>query len=153
MRLTPEVLAEAPIIVNGLKQRTLVLRNLGLVALENLELCKEQVECIDLCDNEIFKLDNLPTLPRLKSIVLANNKIGCIAVDVVKRLPNLESLVLTNNRIRTVEELRPIEGLKYLERISLTGNPVVELDADYVAKLGLMLPRLRFVDGVRVSRQ
>ena len=152
MRLTSELIEEAPVIVNGLKQRTLVLRNLGLIAIENLGVCRDQVECVDLSDNEIFKLDNLPLLSRVRSLVLANNKVSFIAADLAEHLPNLVSLVLTNNRISSLDQLTPLKNLKHLERLSLAGNPIAELDPEYVNKVAKLIPSLRFVDVVKVKK-
>ena len=139
-------------VVNALKQRTLVLRNLGLIAIENLGVCKDQVECIDLTENDISKLDNMPALTRLKTLILANNKISFIDADVIQNLSNLVALVLTNNRFTSLMQLEPLKGLKHLERISLAGNPLVDIEKNYVKNLAEMLPSLRFVDALKINR-
>ena len=145
MRLTAETVAEAEVLVNALKQRTLVLRNLGVVLVENLGTTRDQFECIDLSDNEIHHLCNLPKLTKLKSLILANNKISTIAEDLPSMLPNLESLVLTNNRITSIDQLK---NFKRLERISLSGNPIA---ADALKELALLIPSLKYIDGQRVA--
>jgi U2 small nuclear ribonucleoprotein A' len=150
MRLSVEIVEAAPIIFNALKERTLILRGLGVVGVENLGTCNDQVECIDLSDNEIFKVENFPHLAKVKSIILANNKISAIADMLGENLPNLVSLVLTNNRITNIDQMANLKSFRKLERISLAGNPVVEIDKDYARKLKQMIPTLRFVDSENI---
>lgn len=53
---------------------------------------------IDLSDNDISRLENLPALSKLTTLLLSNNKLNHIASGMGPNIPNLHTLVLTNNR-------------------------------------------------------
>eukprot|EP00976_Prorocentrum_cordatum_P065089 1177767-Prorocentrum_minimum.AAC.3 len=43
---------------------------------------QNQFDCIDLSDNEIGKLEGFPRLPRVKTLLLNNNRIARIGEDL-----------------------------------------------------------------------
>lgn len=47
-------------------------------AIENLGVTKNQFDSIDLSDNAIVKLEGFPKLPRLRMLLLSNNRIARI---------------------------------------------------------------------------
>ena len=126
MRLTPELIAEGEQVMNACQDRTLVLRGNKIAVIENLELTKDQYTCIDLCDNDIMKINVIPKLERLRTFLLASNNISRIDPNAFSNLSGLTSLVLSHNRIGHLGTTLPIGHLRKLERLSLRDNPVTK---------------------------
>jgi U2 small nuclear ribonucleoprotein A' len=61
--------------------------------IENLGVTNDEYEVIDISDNELTKLDNLPLLSRLTMLLLSNNRISKLALELNRNVPHLESLV------------------------------------------------------------
>ncbi len=76
-----------------------------IAAIENLAATNDQFATIDLTDNEIGALPGLPPLRRLKTFLLANNRITHVERDFAELTPYLESLILTNNKVCSVRDL------------------------------------------------
>lgn len=87
---------------------------------------KDQHDAIDFTDNSISVLANLPLMRRLRTLHLANNRIMSISPSLHLSCPGLTTLVLTNNNIAQLGDLEPLKELKYLQFLSLMGNPVGE---------------------------
>ncbi|OCF35683.1 U2 small nuclear ribonucleoprotein A' [Kwoniella heveanensis BCC8398] len=119
MRLTPDHL-------NPLKERELELRGLQIPVIENLASHQGTYDTLNLTDNSITVLGNIPLSPRLTSIHLAQNQISSISPSLPPNIPNLVSLVLTNNAIASLATLVPLESLTALRHLSLRGNPVTQ---------------------------
>ncbi|CAE7434068.1 SNRPA1 [Symbiodinium natans] len=66
-------------------------------------------------------------MPRLRVLMLMNNRISRIAPDCFDPIPNIVSLVLTGNKLEKLVDLEPITQLKNLERLSLMDNPVTKV--------------------------
>lgn len=98
MRLTAELLAAAPAYMNPLKQREINLRGFKIAHIENLGVTNDEYEVIDLSDNEVTKLDNLPTLARLTMLLLSNNRINKVAIELHRNMPKLDALVRDETR-------------------------------------------------------
>jgi len=126
MKLTPELLAQASSALNPIKQRQLDLRGYKIPAIENLGVTRDQHDAIDLTDNSIVALGNLPLLKRLHALLLANNRIASISPSLHLSVPNLATLVLTNNNVCELGDLEPLKELRGLKYVSLMGNPVRE---------------------------
>ena len=62
MRLTADLISKSEIRINCIGDRELLLRGNKIPAVENLGACNNQVDGIDLSDNEIKRLGNLPVL-------------------------------------------------------------------------------------------
>ena len=56
-------------------------------------------DVIDLSDNEIGRLENLPVLNNLQMLLLSNNKINRVAPNLGGNVPKLHTLILINNRL------------------------------------------------------
>ncbi len=96
--------------------------------MENLTATNDQFECIDLTDNDIVKLEELPGLQRLETLMLANNRVQKVDPAFGLLCPKLTNIVLTNNRIGKLQDIDAIaSGCPNLERLSLMGNLVVNL--------------------------
>ncbi|KAJ3984316.1 leucine-rich repeat-domain-containing protein [Lentinula detonsa] len=149
MKLTPELLAQAPSALNPTKERQLDLRGYKIPAIENLGVTRDQQDAIDLTDNSITVLGNLPLLKRLRTLFIANNRILSISPSIHLSVPNLTTLVLTNNSIAELGDLEPLKELKNLKYLCLLGNPVREKKW-YREWLAWRIPGLRVLDFQRI---
>ncbi|KAJ3022099.1 U2 small nuclear ribonucleoprotein A' [Thoreauomyces humboldtii] len=124
VKLNYDVLVNAHSFINAIKDRELDLRGLKIPLIENLSITKDGNDVIDFTDNDIRRLEGFPTMPRLKSLLLANNRISRIDVELAKQLPNLVALILSNNLIEDTGDLDPLGAFENLVWLSLTDNPV-----------------------------
>lgn len=93
MRLTSELIGEARAYYNPLRQREIDLRGLKISVIENLGSTDNQFDVIDLSDNSISVIENIPKFYRLKTLLLNNNMISKIAKDLGSNVPNCENLI------------------------------------------------------------
>ncbi|RDX56195.1 L domain-like protein, partial [Lentinus brumalis] len=149
MKLTPELLESVSSQLNPLKERQLDLRGYTIPAIENLGITRDQQDCIDFTDNSITVLGNIPLLRRLRTLLLANNRIAAISASLHLSVPNLTTLVLTNNNIAELGDLEPLKDVKSLQYLSLLGNPVREKKW-YREWLAWRIPSLRVLDFQRI---
>ena len=152
MRLTSNLLAESLQLMNPSEDRMLVLRANKISVIENLELTKDQYACIDLSSNDIARLDGVPRLPHLRTLLLSDNKVVRISASSIDNVPNLISLILTRNHLGSLHAIQPLFRLQKLERLSLLDNPVTEL-ADYRKIILKMIPSLKFLDFEKVTKK
>lgn len=150
MRLTADMIARSPAFLNPLKDRELDLRGNKIAVIENLASTQNQFDSIDLSDNEIRKLECLAVLPRIKMMLMSNNRLNRIADDIGRAWPHIETLVLASNQLSTLKELEPLAGMKTLTMVSLLDNPVTK-QPNYRAFLISRLPNLRVLDYKRVK--
>lgn len=122
----------------------------ALTQIEHLETLRNNIDSIDLSDNKISVIENIPKLTRLKVIFLANNKISAIQSDFAACVPNLEILVLHNNKIQYFDELLKLRDLKQLKIINLSDNLVTEIK-DYRLKIISLFSSLYCLDFERVT--
>ena len=92
MRLTSELVSEARAYYNPLRQREIDLRGLKIAVMENLGAAQNQFDVIDLSDNSITKIENIPKFDRLNTLLLSNNLISRIASGLGANVPNCENL-------------------------------------------------------------
>ncbi|KZT23782.1 L domain-like protein [Neolentinus lepideus HHB14362 ss-1] len=149
VKLTPELIVQCPSGLNTLKERQLDLRGYKIPVIENLGVTRDQHDAIDFTDNSIVSLGNLPLLRRLRTLLLANNRVASISPSLHLSAPNLTTLALTNNNIQELGDLEPLKELKHLRYLSLLGNPVREKKW-YREWLAWRLPALRVLDFQRI---
>lgn len=119
-------------------------------AIENLAVTQDSFDAIDLSDNSIQKLENLPRLLKLRMLLLSNNRISSIETGVADMIPNLDVLVLTNNKLSLLTDLEEVCKLKRLTVLMLIGNPVQKRD-QYRQFVIHHCPVLHLLDGQRVT--
>ena len=154
MRLSPELIEQtAEQRVDPNQDRSLILRGYRIGEMENLGITKNQYACIDLSDNEITKIENIPNLTRLRTLLLASNVISLIARDAFDGVTELTSLVLSNNRISKLSTLLPLQQLINLERLSLVDNPVTKVKhyRQFIIHMMNYSTKLRYIDFQRVT--
>lgn len=152
MRITPELIESCYQYTNkATTDRELRMRALKIDAIENLGATLNQFDCFDLSDNSIRKLENFPLLPRLKCLLLNNNRIYKIAKNLEQSIPNLERLILTNNYIQELSDIDPLSTLKNLQALSLLNNPIASKE-NYRYYVINKLPNLKLLDFCKVKR-
>ncbi|WKX96581.1 hypothetical protein Q1695_012762 [Nippostrongylus brasiliensis] len=149
VRLTVELIDNAPQFINTVRERELNLRGFKIPVIENMGVTKDQFDVIDLTDNDIKRLDNVPLLKRLHTLYLHNNRVHYIQPDIAEKLPNLKILALTNNNITELGDIDPLANCKKLEYITFIGNPITH-KANYRAYIIYKLPSVRVIDFKRV---
>ncbi|KAE8646748.1 U2 small nuclear ribonucleoprotein A' [Cucumis sativus] len=126
VRLTVDLIWKSPHFFNAIKERELDLRGNKIAVIENLGATEDQFDAIDLSDNEIVKLENMPYLNRLGTLLINNNRITRINPNIGEFLPNLHTLVLTNNRLVNLVEIDPLASLSKLQFLSLLDNNITK---------------------------
>ncbi|CAK9781466.1 L domain-like protein [Cutaneotrichosporon oleaginosum] len=123
MRLTPEFVSNTHSHLNPLKERELDLRGLAIPVIENLASHQGTYDTLNLTDNSLTVLGNIPQAHRLHTVHAAQNQISSISPALATNLPNLTTLVLSDNALASLSSLLPLADtpLRYL---SLRGNPV-----------------------------
>ncbi|GJE87727.1 leucine-rich repeat protein [Phanerochaete sordida] len=152
VKLTPELIQSVDSTLNPVKERQLDLRGYTIPAIENLGITRDSHDCIDFTDNSIVVLGNIPLLRRLRTLLLANNRIASISTSLHLSVPNLTTLVLTNNDLAELGDLEPLKHVKGLQHLSLLGNPVREKKW-YREWLAWLIPSLRVLDFQRIRQK
>ncbi|KAH9881903.1 hypothetical protein J1614_001074 [Plenodomus biglobosus] len=148
MRLTTDLINGSLSFINCLTERELDLRGHKISAIENMGAARDN-DAIDLTDNDIAQLGNFPLQPRLRTLLLAQNRISNIQPNLSSSIPNLRMLVLTKNRIAELADLDPLAGFKKLVYLTLMGNPVASKEY-YRYWVIWRCPSVRFLDFVKV---
>ncbi|KAI9876092.1 MAG: U2 snRNP complex subunit [Pleopsidium flavum] len=149
MRLTAELIQNSLSYLNPLKERELDLRGHKIPAIENLGVAKDQ-DAIDFTDNDIAQLANFPLSPRLRTLLLARNRITSIQPTLAKSIPNLTTLVLTSNNFSELADLDPLSNFTKLTHLVLLENPVARRE-HYRYWLIWRCPTVRFLDYQKVK--
>lgn len=94
-------------------------------------------------------LGNLPSLPRLTTLILSNNLISSIAPRIANAAPRLTTLVLTSNRLSELSALLPLARFPCLEYLACVGNEVTRKE-HYRAWVISRCKKLRVLDFRRI---
>jgi U2 small nuclear ribonucleoprotein A' len=100
VKINADLINKSAQFLNPVKEFQLDLRGYKIGVIENLSASNDQFGCIDLSDNSITKLEGLPKLHRLRSLLLINNRVMKVENNFSEHSPNLENLILTNNKVR-----------------------------------------------------
>ncbi|KAJ1994722.1 U2 snRNP complex subunit [Dimargaris cristalligena] len=152
MRLTVDLIQQSPTFINAVKDRELDLRGNKIATIENLGATKDLNDTLNFCDNDLRKLDNLPLLMRLRTLLISNNRVRTIEPNFAQKVPQLETLVLTKNLISHLVDLEPLRGLPYLQYLSLLDNPVTK-EKHYRSWVIWRLPSVRVLDFQRIKQK
>jgi len=148
--MSADLVRSSPAYVNPIKERELSLRGFKIPTIENLGVTQDQYETIDLSDNELTRLNNIPVLLRLQCLLLNNNRISKLEAGLGSSLPKLTGLILSNNKISSLPDLEALGDLPQLTHVSLLNNPVTR-HKDYRAFVISRLPKLRVLDFSKVK--
>ena len=75
VRLTAELIEDSYQYLNPIREYELNLRGYKIGLIENMGTTLNQFDTIDFTDNDIRRLDGFPILPKIKSLLLSNNKV------------------------------------------------------------------------------
>lgn len=153
MKLTPDVVLNAPTFMNPINEQTISLRGLKLGEIENLEATNDTNECIDLIDNEIKVLENFPKLYKLQTLLLSNNTISLVSDSTFgKNVPNLTKLAVNMNSISSFEAVANlVKPLRHLKQLSLLDNPITAHSEYRLFVIFFASPSLEVLDFARVT--
>eukprot|EP00271_Cylindrocystis_brebissonii_P008669 TRINITY_DN23141_c0_g1_i1.p1 TRINITY_DN23141_c0_g1~~TRINITY_DN23141_c0_g1_i1.p1 ORF type:complete len:299 (+),score=75.73 TRINITY_DN23141_c0_g1_i1:707-1603(+) len=152
VRLTADLILRSPQYFNAVKERELDLRGNKVAVIENLGATEDQFDSIDLSDNEIVKLEGFPTLKRLSTLIVNNNRITRINAGLGAALPKLGTLVLTGNRLVNLADLDSLASLEHLWSLSLLDN-IVNKKPNYRLYVIHKIPSLRILDFRKVKEK
>ncbi|KAH8325139.1 hypothetical protein KR074_002941 [Drosophila pseudoananassae] len=152
VKLTPELINQSMQYINPCRERELDLRGYKIPQIENLGATLDQFDTIDLSDNDLRKLDNLPHLPRLKCLLLNNNRILRISEGLEEVVPNMTSIILTGNNLQELSDLEPLTGFTKLDTICLLINPV-STKPNYREYMAFKFPQLRLLDFRKIKQK
>ncbi|CCU75886.1 unnamed protein product [Blumeria hordei] len=149
MRLTSELIQSSLSYLNPLKERELDLRGHKIPAIENLGVAGPH-DCIDFTDNDIQMLGNFPLSPRLRTILLARNRLSSIQPSLANSIPNLTTLVLTSNNFSELADLDALGNFRRLTHLVIMDNPVTRKE-NYRLWIIWKCPTVRFFDYQKVK--
>ncbi|KRZ93471.1 U2 small nuclear ribonucleoprotein A', partial [Trichinella sp. T8] len=149
VKLTSDLIADSPQLLNVIRERELCLQNARIHRIENLGTTMDTFETLNFSNNDIVKLENFPLLYRLQTLYMANNRISTVDDSFGASLPYLKTLVLTDNCLAELGELEPLSKLQRLEHLCLIGNPVTRV-AHYRDFVIYKIPQVRVLDYKRV---
>ncbi|KAJ5326063.1 hypothetical protein MYU51_010785 [Penicillium brevicompactum] len=149
MRLTVELIQNSLSYINPLTDRELDLRGHKIPTIENLGIAKDQ-DAIDFTDNDISSLGNFPHFPRLRTLLLARNRISHIQPTLATSIPGIKTLVLTANNLSELADLDPLRQLTHLTHLTLLENPVTRKE-NYRHWVIWRIPSVRFFDYQKVT--
>lgn len=115
-------------------------------------MSQDSYDAIDLSDNELVRLENLPVLKRLRMLLLSNNRISRVEQGLGEQCPQLESLVLTNNRLAGLADIDTLASATTVTLLSFVGNPVVR-KPNYRLFTVYRFKSLQLLDYQRVTRK
>ncbi|ODV88352.1 hypothetical protein CANCADRAFT_4485 [Tortispora caseinolytica NRRL Y-17796] len=150
MRLTPDTILGAQSYLNAIDERELNLRGLKIPVLEHLGATRDLNDSIDATDNDLRVLSGFGCLKRLKTLLVAKNRIKRINSSFGESAPNLTTLVLAQNEIDSFEALAALSQCSKLTYISLLDNPVTNRP-NYRLWLIHRVPTLRVIDFRKVK--
>lgn len=81
-------------------------------------------DAIDFTDNDLSSLGNFPYFPRLRTLLLARNRISHIQPNLGSSIPSLTTLVLTSNHLSELADVEALRILHKLTHLVLLENPI-----------------------------
>ncbi len=102
VKISADLISRSSQFLNPVKEFQLDLRGYKITVIENLTATNDQFGCIDFTDNSITKIDQLPKLNRLRTLLIINNRISKVEPNFSINCPYLENLILTNNKVNLV---------------------------------------------------
>lgn len=87
---------------------------------------KQPHDAFDLTDNDIQVLGNFPLSPRVRTLLLARNRIAAIQPSLPAAVPGLRNLVLASNQLAELADLDVLGRFRGLTHLVLVDNPVTK---------------------------
>ncbi|ODQ77176.1 hypothetical protein BABINDRAFT_163689 [Babjeviella inositovora NRRL Y-12698] len=150
MKLTPQLINNAPTFLNPQRNRVINLRGLQILYIENLGVTKNLNDVIDLTDNDLLVLGNFPHLPKCHTVLAAKNQIHTLQTSLSEQLPNLATLSLTSNNITHLSDLTSLSKCEELHTVALLHNPVIKVEHYRLFALWA-IPSLKILDFEKIK--
>ncbi|KAF3767770.1 L domain-like protein [Cryphonectria parasitica EP155] len=150
VRLTVDLIQHSLSYLNPLKERELDLRGHRIPTIENLGVAGPQ-DAIDFTDNDIQILGNFPLSPRIRTLLLARNRVASIQPTLPSSIPNLTNLVLASNQLTELADLDVLGKFVRLTQLVLMDNPVTKKE-HYRYWVVWRCPTVRFLDYQKVKQ-
>ncbi|KAJ4389824.1 U2 snRNP complex subunit [Gnomoniopsis smithogilvyi] len=150
VRLTADLIQNSLSYLNPLKERELDLRGHRIPTIENLGVAGPQ-DSIDFTDNDIQILGNFPLSPRIRTLLLARNRIASIQPTLPNSIPSLTNLVLASNNLTELSDLDVLGKFPRLTQLVLMDNPVTKKE-HYRYWVIWRCPTVRFLDYQKVRQ-
>lgn len=93
---------------------------------------RQPQDAIDLTDNDIQILGNLPLSPRIRTLLLARNRVASIQPTLPAAIPNLTNLVLASNSLAELSDIDALAKFPRLTQLVLMDNPVVKKEVRFL---------------------
>ncbi|XP_058035374.1 leucine-rich repeat-containing protein 61 [Ahaetulla prasina] len=131
----------------------LKLRGLGILELGCLGECAS-LEWLDLSGNSLTHLAPLASLKALTVLNVSANRISNL--EPLSGCESLQSLNASGNQLRSLQQLQCLAGLRHLDNVRFHNGPARLSNpfcaaAGYPGILAEMFPRVKVIDGERVS--
>mmetsp|Transcript_34348 Transcript_34348/g.55081 ORF Transcript_34348/g.55081 Transcript_34348/m.55081 type:complete len:258 (-) Transcript_34348:91-864(-) len=117
-------------------------------AIHGLDKCVLLQE-LSLIGCGITSLEGFPALPALRKLWLSDNRISS-GLDNLADLDNLVELSLGGNRLTSLDELKPITGLR-IQSLDLAGCPCADDSEEYRSEVFEMFVSLAHLDGLDID--
>ncbi|KAJ4423054.1 U2 snRNP complex subunit [Gnomoniopsis sp. IMI 355080] len=150
VRLTADLIQNSLSYLNPLKERELDLRGHRIPTIENLGVAGPQ-DSIDFTDNDIQILGNFPLSPRIRTLLLARNRVASIQPNLPNSIPGLTNLVLASNNLTELSDLDVLGKFPRLTQLVLMDNPVTKKE-HYRYWVIWRCPTVRFLDYQKVRQ-
>lgn len=85
-----------------------------------------------MVDNDIQVLGNFPLSPRIRTLLLARNRVSSIQPTLVNSIPLLTNLQLEGNDIKELADLDPLGSFSRLTHLVLKDNPVTKKEVSHI---------------------
>ncbi|KAK1825699.1 leucine-rich repeat-domain-containing protein [Podospora conica] len=149
MRLTADLIGHSLSYLNPLKEREMDLRGHRIPAIENLGVAGPH-DAFDLTDNDIQVLGNFPLSPRVRTLLVARNRVAAIQPSLPAAVPGLRNLVLASNMLAELSDLDVLGRFRVLTHLVLVDNPVTKKE-HYRYWVLWRCPSVRFLDYQKVK--
>ncbi|XP_033117251.1 geranylgeranyl transferase type-2 subunit alpha-like [Anneissia japonica] len=133
------------------------------------EAAEDRIKVIDLSKKELTTLIHLEHLVPLTEINISSNKLtslsGCHMLQCAEKIladdnsiaslqglgpmHSLKELSINNNSIKSIDDLSTLTSCPNLSSLSLTGNPVCQLD-DFQNAIKNLFPHIQLLNGVQL---
>eukprot|EP00744_Colponema_vietnamica_P008348 GILI01011916.1.p1 GENE.GILI01011916.1~~GILI01011916.1.p1 ORF type:complete len:307 (+),score=84.03 GILI01011916.1:69-989(+) len=131
---------------------SLVLLKLGKNKLTSAEGLKDMpnLRKLILPENELESAKGLSNLTSLRSIDLRSNKLT--SLDGLDACPLVDHVNIRENQIASLDEIKKLKSLPKLDKLKVSGNPIVdELGGEYRKEILMILPNLKNIDKDEVT--
>ena len=96
-------------------------------------------------------IDKFPQCKKIREIYLSGNNLGTL-LGIETRFPSLESLDIRENQFPHVQQLQQeLCRSEHLEILFVSGNPLCDLNSNYVKVLSVHVSNLKLIDEISVN--